>query len=491
MSYRSVNFRDYVLWALAYRLGLDPAVELLVDQAAALASYINAWVRKSWDTEDWPEWTLVDQFTPDTNHLVPYPIPAPSGGLSNNISRVFKVFLRDPRITQGSIDTPFRLRSDGIHCGFEHGTNVWIRYITDPPKFTSAEWDSAVTYSIGQLTYSPKSGECYASLVNNNIGNDPSITGTSVPQPAGVQLVQAFSSGTAAVAGQDEVWSYNVAKNNWYQLAATTFTFGFGDANGAPHTFTYTTPSPGMGIGAVMTAIAAAAAASPDTWINALTFVQDLVNNKLLIHRSTSAFADKSSTITSSTIASMDQVETLTYKAGTAAMPATAQVFSVNMQPGTWQSGATYQVIIVDASGTTHLVSYVSQPTDTTSQVIDGLLAGFNADPFLQTLPVTPDHLNMTLTIASPTQQLQVDGQILAPVSFKWLVIPFPFALVDAVLRGAYADALKEWGQTEKAGAEEKAVGEEVIVRGKAFTAPVTDKHSDQTFGKPRYTIPP
>ena len=70
--YRSVNFKTNVLWSLAYSLGLDPTVELLIDQAAAITTYVNNWVRRSWDAKDWPEWTFIDSFAPDSNHMVPY-----------------------------------------------------------------------------------------------------------------------------------------------------------------------------------------------------------------------------------------------------------------------------------------------------------------------------------------------------------------------------------------------------------------------------------
>jgi hypothetical protein len=166
-------------------LGIDPTKEFLIDQAASLTSYVNIWVRKSWDSVDFPEWTYVDAFTPDANHMVPYLLNGAPGGFGpsyfeNYISRVFKVFLVDPRLVQGAIDTPFKLRYDGIHCGFEHGTTVWIKYITNPPpQFSSDEWNPGATYSFTQPTYSPVSGESYISVTNNNTGNDPSSVYTA------------------------------------------------------------------------------------------------------------------------------------------------------------------------------------------------------------------------------------------------------------------------------------------------------------------------
>ena len=52
---RTANFRDDVLWAIAYKMGLDPEVDLLKNQAYALASFINAYVRRLWDASDWPD----------------------------------------------------------------------------------------------------------------------------------------------------------------------------------------------------------------------------------------------------------------------------------------------------------------------------------------------------------------------------------------------------------------------------------------------------
>jgi hypothetical protein len=121
---------------------------------------------------------------------------------------------------------------------------------------------------------------------------------------------------------------------------------------------------------------------------------------------------------------------------------------------------------------------------------MNGILAAFKADTFLQTLPVTPDLMNMTLAIASPIQQITVDAQILPPQPDPtWQLIPFPFALVDMVLRGAYADALSEWGQVEKAAAEEKQSTEELVARAGAFLGPPYDKITDQEQPQPRYTV--
>jgi len=496
MGYRTVNFRDGILWPLAYELGLDPTKELLIHQAAALTSYINAWVRKSWDSTDWPEWTEILPFAPDTSHRVPL-VFLPTGQIiSTIISRVFKVYLRDPNLSQGPLDTAFRLLGDlYVHCGFEHGTNIWLKFIANPPQFTSDEWDPGVTYRLAQEAYSPVTGECYISLSNNNLGHDPSLTATQDPLiapviPLAVNQTQYYSSGTAAVTGQDEIWRYNIAKNNWYQLTGTIYTFHLADSGGLTHTFSYTTPSAGMTASAVMDGIIAAAGASSDTWPHALTFVKDTVNNFLYFHLATAPFADANSTIMQgTTLAPPDATETQKWVATTAATASIPQTFLVNLNPGTWQSGATYQVKVTDAHGTLHTASYASAVTDSSSDVVNGVLAAMNADPFLQTLPVMADHVNMTLSISSPSQQIAVDAQMQAPDSVYWQYVPFPFALADIVLRGAYADCLKEWGQNEKAAASEQLAATEGASRANSYLGPPFNKLTDQSQPRPKYTV--
>lgn len=72
---RTVSFRDSIVWPIVSRLGYDPTKDLSgdfqKDFAAALARYINAWVRKCWDAADWPELSKIEVRTP-VQHLIPY-----------------------------------------------------------------------------------------------------------------------------------------------------------------------------------------------------------------------------------------------------------------------------------------------------------------------------------------------------------------------------------------------------------------------------------
>src|SRR4029077_4864322 len=198
---RTIPFKE-VLWSVAYKLGLDPAQEFLTDEGESLCSYINAWVRRSWDLQDFPEWTTIKEFGPAANHMVPwraFPVGAPEPVL---LSRPLKVYLVDPRVSPYPIDTRFREWDEGLHGGFDHGATVWIKYMPVAPSFTSVKWDSARSYGNGELTYSPVSGECYQSLISGNLGNDPTIGFTT---PLSAQVTQAAVPPDPGKAEQTEI----------------------------------------------------------------------------------------------------------------------------------------------------------------------------------------------------------------------------------------------------------------------------------------------
>jgi hypothetical protein len=185
---RTIPFKD-VLWSVAYKLGLDPAQEFLTDEGESLTSYINAWVRRTWDAQDFPEWTSITEFGVAVNHMIPWRAFPVGGPVPVELSRPLKVYLVDPRLTPYPIDARFREWDEGLHVGFDHGATVWIKYQGLAPRFTSVKWDSSVSYPSGGLTYSPVSGECYQSLISGNLGNDPTIGFTA---PLSTQVIQAF-----------------------------------------------------------------------------------------------------------------------------------------------------------------------------------------------------------------------------------------------------------------------------------------------------------
>ena len=166
MAIRSVNFRDDVIFSIAFSLGLDPRRDLVTDQVNAFVSYINRWVRRLCDKMDWPEWTVIEQRTPDVNHYVDF-----DQSLQTPIGRVFKVYLADPDLNRGPLDTPFKLSSKGIHVGFDHGSTVFIKFGKRAPSFTIIPYAGATTYAKDAVVFDPASGNCYVSLQAANTGN--------------------------------------------------------------------------------------------------------------------------------------------------------------------------------------------------------------------------------------------------------------------------------------------------------------------------------
>jgi hypothetical protein len=131
---RTVNLRDDVIYAVARKMGFDPLVSLQTDQAEAYVSFINAWVRRLYPAFDWPEWTFIEQRTP-VNHYISW-----NEAGKSVIGRVLAVYLRDPQTTNAiGLDAPgVRLEESGVFCGFEHGTNVWLKYIKEAPEYSAA-----------------------------------------------------------------------------------------------------------------------------------------------------------------------------------------------------------------------------------------------------------------------------------------------------------------------------------------------------------------
>src|SRR5215475_3640571 len=174
---RTVKFQK-VLWTVARKAGFSPeSGNFLTNQAIPIGNYINDWVSRLYSQEDWPEWTKIVETTPDINHIVPYHLPAIIGQLATpvDIGRVISVYLVDPKTTNAPVGTDYTLNDVGIHCGFDHGQTVWVEYIAPPPEFTAEVWDSNFAYSRGDTVYSSRSGECYISKVNGNLGHDPFI----------------------------------------------------------------------------------------------------------------------------------------------------------------------------------------------------------------------------------------------------------------------------------------------------------------------------
>jgi hypothetical protein len=166
---RTLNFTYDGLYALAIRMGVDPD-NLLIDEANSYLSFLNRWTRLLYDALDWPEWTKIEQRTP-VNHYIAW-----AEANKNVIGRALHVYLRDPQTVDGILDTPHKLNENGVFCGFEHGTNVWLKYITAAPQYTLTAWNSATGYAKDALAYDLATGHTYISIQAGNTNHPVSDT---------------------------------------------------------------------------------------------------------------------------------------------------------------------------------------------------------------------------------------------------------------------------------------------------------------------------
>jgi hypothetical protein len=161
---RTVNFGNAVVYPIVSQQGYDPLIDLFQDYADALDRFIEVWVRFAWDAADWGELVLIEARTP-VNHIIPYDDPTPLG-------KPLKVYLVDPRINDGPFDIPPSMEAEGVHVGYDHGTQVWIKFMPRPNVYTLKPYLITWAYFTGDTVFDQFSGNCYKSLQDNNTGHN-------------------------------------------------------------------------------------------------------------------------------------------------------------------------------------------------------------------------------------------------------------------------------------------------------------------------------
>jgi hypothetical protein len=478
---RSVKFRD-VLWAVARKAGFSPeSGNFITNQALPVAEYINDWVARLYTQEDWPEWTKVNEFIPNpTTHIVRYssgPPPSPVAPDiqfpgSYNIYRVFDVYLLDPKTTRAPISTKYTLREDGIHCGFEHGQHVWIKYIEPAPEFTAVLWRADNTYKIGETVYSPETGECYVSLINNNRGNDPtpSTVPGSPPPSILIEEIQLLEGAQPGVPAQDEIvdlFTDYAAPTNGTTIPdpipiGNALSLTLIDTAGAvlaSHTQTQ------AGTTSIVAMLTALKADFDGDALPGFTFTVDTPTKKLRVRSSTTEFLiAKWNYIfdSGSTFSPLSFVQVQPFSAGSASVDITPQKLKITIGQNQFYPGALYTLSVIDETGTRHEESYQSGVFDDRLAILNGLSAaiGASTDSVVNNIQSSIETVEPSLTL-SLIRVLGVDVTLAPPVTQFWKVIPFPEALFNPVVRGAGADLLAEWGQNATATGEEGKVQSE------------------------------
>jgi hypothetical protein len=497
---RTIPFKE-VLWSIAYKLGLDPAVEFLTDEGESLCSYINAWVRRSWDVQDFPEWTSITEFGVADNHMIPwraFPVGAPE---PVELSRPLKVYLIDPRFSPYPIDARFRAWDEGVHVGFDHGATVWIKYLPLPPKFTSVKWDAGTSYPGGGLAYSPVTGECYSSLISGNLGNDPTIGFTS---PLSTRITQTAVPPDPGADAQDEImdaFAYPAtlgdAPGPPVPPAGTVFKLTVMDQAGTvTHGDVNYTVLAGDTFTNIVTGLAALLTAAPGMAGFIITTAAYNVRLEKNEDFQLSAWYQTPPGLSTHHVNRKVQVQA--YLPAVPPAPGLPQITQVTISQGQVKGCTTYTLVFrdPDSSGfgeaVPHTASYYSEAGEGLTQILNGLAAAINGN-------VDPWFTNITVSVNTALGYIQIysmggvstDASMSPENSTYWARVLFPYALMEPVTRGAYSDALREAGQTDKGMAEEQgAVAEAGDRIGKA-NAPAYTALTDQQRASPRYRTTP
>jgi hypothetical protein len=156
---------------------------------------------------------------------------------------------------------------------------------------------------------------------------------------------------------------------------------------------------------------------------------------------------------------------------------------------------ATYTLTFITGDSAEHTVTYIASRTDNALAILNGLVNAMitaqDRDPFFAGVTSVLDSvgLSVTFTMNVSLGETALSATLQPPGTAFWDIIHFPFALMDQVVRGAYADALAEQGQTDKATAQEQVVPIEQQVRAGGELAPQYQTLSDQQQQRSRYQV--
>jgi hypothetical protein len=176
---------------------------------------------------------------------------------------------------------------------------------------------------------------------------------------------------------------------------------------------------------------------------------------------------------------------------GTGILP---QLSKVTISQSQVIPNATYIITFLDQIGNKHTASYHSDSLVNGARIMAGLADAITAqqpsDPFFASLVLTVNSTEPSLNISS-LQPTSIDVVIGIQSSLYWELVPFPLALADQVIRGAYADLLKEWSQADKGIAEEQIVPTETATSSHDFESQPNTKLTSQQIAYSRYKIIP
>lgn len=508
---RIIPFRE-VLHAIAYKNGMDPQQgNFITDEAIPIGRFIDQWMRRSYDAQDWPEWTLTQQFTP-TNHVVAWDYTAVIGtrrGVTlTKLGRILAVYLIDPRTTNAPVETDYTLQDDGVHVGYEHGSSVWIEFIAPAPRFTAEAWNSSQVYKQDEVTYSSTTGEVYKSKSNGNRNHDPATTfglpeapNVEAPEipPPDVQVTQDWTPDQPGIAVQNQITVITF-------IAAATFATPIPDpppVNTEFYISVYDTDGNLLGdelhtatgsesIDAIITAMTTALQGVGG--LSGFTITADLAANTITLEAAQSFICAQSFyQFVDGITHLMRTVNTQTYIPALAASAGQPRIARITLTDATTYPGNVYTLEMIGVDGVSHAVQYESTLFDSSAQILQGLVFAVqdSTDTFWETVQLAIDPANLTLDTSifdNASTDVHIDAPAPPAGGAWWELVPFPLQLADQVIRGATADVLKEWGQFPEGVGEEQAVGVEAGIRSSSLS-PSSTPLTEQTVQGSRYRV--
>jgi hypothetical protein len=183
----------------------------------------------------------------------------------------------------------------------------------------------------------------------------------------------------------------------------------------------------------------------------------------------------------------LHQIVRQPYTVGTPPAARSRQIVNVTLPEDMVMGDTVYSLAFLSPDGKQHYVEYGALHTDGAAQILTGLAAQItnSGDAWMATVQPSIDTLNSVLTL-SVQDEFSIEAALIPGQVIYWKIIQFPFELIDQVVRGAYANALKEEGQTDKATMEEKVVPQEMLVSVNSNVQSGADRMTDQVGGAPK-----
>jgi hypothetical protein len=227
--------------------------------------------------------------------------------------------------------------------------------------------------------------------------------------------------------------------------------------------------------------------------LSGFTFTVDGPNKKMRIASTTTEFVVQNWQYSPSPLSTwfpLDRINVRPMTPAVSPVDITPQQLKLVIGDDAFLPGALYSLVFTDNDGTEHAVEYQSTVFDNRNQMLNGLAlaVGASTDAIVSNVATSIDTSENSLTL-SLMRQIGVDAPARPPGSPYWEYVPFPRALADQVIRGAFADLLKEWGQTDKGSAEEQAVPSEITATESKFTTTPDPLLTGQQMARSRYKV--